>query len=75
MLFYILLIYQIRNCLLLVIDCQCFLTEKYFDKNCSQPGNFRICLKFYRLKFVSNLRFTGAISAGFALLVKSKFYE
>ena len=30
MLFYILLIYQITNCLLLVIDCQCFLTPKIF---------------------------------------------
>ena len=30
MLFYILLIYQITNCLLLVIDCQCSLTPKIF---------------------------------------------
>ena len=28
MLFYILLIYQIANCLLLAIDCQCFLTPQ-----------------------------------------------
>ena len=30
MLFYILLIYQTTNYLLLVIDCQCFLTPKKF---------------------------------------------
>ena len=28
MLFYILLIYQITNCLLLVIDCQCFFNSQ-----------------------------------------------
>ena len=75
MLFYILLIFQITNCLLLVTDSQCSPTQKYFDKNYSQPGDRRICLKSYRLKFVSNLRFTGGILTGFVSLVKSKFYQ
>ena len=48
--------------------------EEYFDKNYSQPVYCRIFLKFYRLEFVSNLRFTGKILAGFVSLVKSKFY-
>ena len=52
-----------------------FYPPKYFDKNYSQPGNWRICLKFYRLKFASNLRFMGVISAGFVSLVKSELYQ
>ena len=52
-----------------------FQPQKHFDKNYSQPVNCRICLKFYCLKFVSNLRLTGGISAGFVSVVKSKFYQ
>ena len=73
--FDILLIYQITIACYSSLIVNDFQPQKHFDKNYSQPVNCRICLKFYRLKFVSNLRFTGGISAGFVSLVKSKFYQ